>query len=123
MDVIDLKAIETALQIKLPQHYAELVTNYPNELLGTDAEDFALINDSRQLIDENRSVRSGHFYGSRWPNNLLLIGTNGCGDFYVTALNAREFSTGFFDHEQRAFVPHSHSRLEFIEKVLVEQAG
>ena len=123
MDVADIKAIEAALQIKLPQHYAELVTNYPIELLGTEAEDFALINNAKQLIDENHSVRFGHFYGSRWPNNLLLIGTNGCGDFYVTALNATEFSTGFFDHEQRAFLPHSHSRREFIDNVLAEQGG
>ena len=123
MITADIESIEAALRISLPKHYVELVTNYPQELLGTEAEDFALINNAKQLISENHSVRTGPFYGSRWPSNLLLIGTNGCGDFYVTTLEAKGFSTGFFDHEQPAFLPHSNSRQEFIQKILSEQAG
>jgi len=115
-----LQKIETSLGLALPRHYVELITDYPIELLTTDAPDFALLDDADSLIAENRSVRDQPFYGATWPTNFLVIGTNGCGDLYVTKLNGNEFSVGFFDHEKRAFFPHSNSRSELISKLLKE---
>lgn len=121
MDVNEINRIESALEVRLPAYYVELVTNYPKELLGTEAQDFGLLDNPDVIIEENRSVRLGDFYGGKWPANLLVIGINGCGDYYVTKLNDDKFSTGFFDHETPAFFPHSTSRSEFIEKLLAEQ--
>jgi len=104
----------------LPKHYVELVTNYPPELADTEAPDFALLDDPSMVIEENQAVRGKPFYGKVWPENFMVIGTNGAGDLYVTKLNAQSFSTGFFDHEEPAFHPHSQSREEFIEKILKE---
>lgn len=120
MDIKAITQIEAALGVALPQHYVELVTNYPTELLETDAPDFALLDDPKAVIEENMAVRGKPFYGGMWPDNFLIIGTNGCGDLYVTKLNGEEFSTGFFDHEKPAFFPHSASRSEFIEKLREE---
>ncbi|MBI5889718.1 MAG: SMI1/KNR4 family protein [Nitrosomonadales bacterium] len=120
MDIIAIKQIEKALGLTLPQYYVDLVTNYPTELLKSDAPDFALLDDPEVVIAENQAVRGKPFYGGSWPDNLLIIGTNGCGDFYVTKLVGEEFSTGFFDHEIPAFLPHSKSRSEFIAKLLQE---
>jgi len=89
----------SALGIGLPPHYVELVTNYPSELLATDAPDFALLDDPAAVIDENLAIRGKPFYGGVWPVNLIDIGTNGCGDLYVTRLDEKGFSVGFFDHE------------------------
>lgn len=122
MRIEEIKAIEKAVGISLPAHYVELVTNYPGELAETEAPDFALLDSAESLIEENLSVRGKPFYGGTWPDNFFIIGTNGCGDLYVTKLNAKEFSVGFFDHEAPAFFPHSSSRGEFISKVLSEQA-
>ena len=121
MKIEDVQQIEKALGLTLPSHYVELVTNYPNELLGTEAEDFALLNSPQTVIEANSAVRGKPFYRGVWPAGLLVIGENGCGDLYVTKLSATEFSTGFFEHEKPAFLPHSASRSEFIEKLLQEQ--
>ncbi|WP_137718783.1 SMI1/KNR4 family protein [Methylobacillus flagellatus] len=121
MDINGIKNIESALGVKLPAYYVELVTNYPPELLETEAPDFGLLDSPNVIIDENKSVRTGAFYGGQWPAHLFIIGTNGCGDYYVTKLNDEKFSTGFFDHETPAFFPYSKSRSEFIEKLLSEQ--
>ncbi|TAH11351.1 MAG: hypothetical protein EAZ11_09405 [Curvibacter sp.] len=120
MNLAGIKQIETALSIGLPPHYVELVTNYPSELLATDAPDFALLDDPATVIDENLAVRGKPFYGGVWPDNLIVIGTNGCGDLYVTRLDEKGFSVGFFDHEKPAFFPHSNSKAQLIEKLLAE---
>ncbi len=120
MNTDAIAQIEMALGVTLPQHYVELVTNYPPELLETDSPDFALLDSAESVIEENIAVRGKPFYGGIWPENLLVIGTNGCGDLYVTMLNGKEFSSGFFDHEKPAFFPHSNSRSEFIAKLLQE---
>jgi len=120
MDLEAIEKIERALGLKLPAHYVELVTNYPPELVVTDAPDFALLDDPSMVIEENAAVRGKPFYGRVWPENFIIIGTNGCGDLYVTKLNATEFSAGFFDHEVPAFYPHSESREEFVSKLVQE---
>lgn len=120
MDLEEIENIEKALGVRLPAHYIELVTNYPPELLETDAPDFALLDDPSEVISENKAVRGKPFYGRVWPDNFVIIGTNGCGDLYVTKLDAKEFSTGFFDHESPAFYPHSSSRAEFVSKLVQE---
>jgi hypothetical protein len=104
----------------LPSHYVELVSNYPEELLGTNARDFALLDDPVSVIEENISVRGNPFYGGVWPSRYFIIGTNGCGDLYVMNLEDDIFSTGFFDHERPAFLPHARSRAELISKLLQE---
>ena len=123
MDTTAITKIEAALGVKLPDHYIELVTNYPAELEETEAPDFALFDNPDVIISENSAVRGKSFYGGTWPENLFIIGNNGCGDLYVTTLNSNEFSTGFFDHEAPAFFPHSTSRAEFISKIVAEQNG
>ena len=116
----EIKQIELALGVSLPRHYVELITDYPLELLSTDAPDFALMHEPSALIAENKAVIGQPFYGGTWPENFLVIGTNGCGDLYVTKLNGSEFSIGFFDHEVPAFFHHSSSREELVSKLLQE---
>jgi len=120
MNIGEVNQVARALGIVLPRHYIELITNYPIELVATDAPDFGLMDDPAALIEENLAVMGQSFYGGTWPKNLLIIGTNGCGDLYVTKLDGTEFSVGFFDHEVPAFFPHSNSREEFVSKLLQE---
>lgn len=121
MTVTEVQEIERLLGLALPRHYVEMVVNYPSALLGTEAEDFGLLNTPEAVVEQNTEVRNGPFYGAKWPDRYLVIGENGCGDLYVTKLDATEFSVGFFDHEQRAFVPHSSTKEEFVAKLLHEQ--
>ena len=81
MDIEAIRQIEAALGITLPNHYVELVTNYPLELLSADAPDFALLDNPEMVIAENRAVRGKPFYGGIWPDGIFIMGTNGCGDF------------------------------------------
>jgi hypothetical protein len=121
MTLDDIKRIESATGLKLPQCYVEVVTNYPSELLDSDAQDYGLLDDPEVIIEENISVRKNGYFGEKWPERYLIIGQNGCGDYYVTTLNANEFSVGFSDHESMSCNLYANNLAEFIEKYLNDQ--
>ena len=95
----DIDTIETATGIKLPQSYIDAATNYPPELLDTEAPDFGFLNNPQLVIDENLRVRKEGYFGEPWPDQYFIIGQNGCGDYYVVTTSATRFSVGFSDHE------------------------
>lgn len=117
----DIKKIEEETNLKLPTHYIEVITNYPSELLNSDAQDFGLWNSPDEVIEENNTVRKNGYYGEKWPNNYLIIGHNGCGDHYVTVLDGDHFSVGFSDHEEMRCTKYADSLEEFIRKYLTQQ--
>ena len=117
----DIENIEALTNLKLPQSYIDVVTNYPVELLDSDAQDFGLLNSPDEIIEENNSVRKNGYYGEKWPDNYLIIGHNGCGDHFVTVLDATHFSVGFSDHEEMRCTKYADNLNEFISKYLSEQ--
>lgn len=121
MTPTDIEKIEKETGLKLPQGYIDIVTHYPAELLDSDAADFGLLDDPDVIIEENISVRKSGYFGEKWPDHYLIIGQNGCGDYYVTNLNSNEFSVGFSDHEVMACNLYASNLKEFIEKYLSEQ--
>lgn len=117
----DINRIEKETGLKLPECYIEVVTNYPIALLESDAPDFGLLNDPEVIIAENNLVRSDGYFGEQWPDHFLVIGQNGCGDYYVTTLEGIEFSVGFADHETMTCNLYAENITEFIGKYLAEQ--
>ena len=119
MNQKNIAVIEDTLKVKLPGFYVDLLTNYPPALLGTDAEDFALMSSPEAIITENLSVRES-FYGEIWPENFFVVGQNGCGDLYIIKLDAHLLSVSFFDHEKRVFFPYADTKDSLIENLLAE---
>ena len=122
MNKSDIDKIESETGLKLPTSYIEVVTNYPAELLNTDAKDFGLLDDPEVIIEENQSVRTNGYFGEKWPERYIIIGINGCGDYYVTTSECKDFEIGFADHEAMACNLYASSLNEFIEKYTNDQA-
>ncbi|MCQ3827847.1 SMI1/KNR4 family protein [Microbulbifer elongatus] len=120
MNQQEVEFIEEKTGINLPECYKQVVLNYPGELLGTEAEDYELLNDPEVIIEENNEVRNNGYFGESWPAHYFIIGQNGCGDYYVVNLENREFSVGFACHEEMACHPYAASLSEFISKYLQE---
>jgi len=99
----DVWQIERELGITAPGDYRALVTDYPPELFQ-HAADFDLMDDPARVVTMNREVRTGPFYGVRWPGHYFAIGENGCGDYHCLALSRSASPIIFFDHETRTFV-------------------
>ncbi|OEG73026.1 hypothetical protein BEL05_06405 [Shewanella colwelliana] len=121
MTLDDIELIQKRTNIQLPPCYVDIVTNYPVELLETDAQDFGLLDDADEIIEENNTVRKEGYFGEKWPEHYFIIGQNGCGDYYVTNLNSTEFSVGFADHESMSCNLYAEGLSEFIEKYTSEQ--
>ncbi len=117
----DIERIEKETELKFPQCYIDVVTNYPAELLKSDAPDFGLLDDPDEIIMENNDVRSSGYFGQKWTERYLIIGKNGCGDYYVVSQESKEFSVGFADHEAMDCKLYANNLNEFIEKYLSEQ--
>ena len=115
-----IELIEKETGIKLPAGYKHVLLNYPSQLLGTEAEDFCLLNDHLSIIEENTDVKQHGFFGEPWPEHYFVIGINGCGDYYVINHQNEEFAVGFACHEQMACNPYASSLSEFVVKSLDE---
>lgn len=116
----DIARIQEATGITLPQHYVDVVTNYPAELINTEAPDFGLFDDPKQIIEENHSVRKNGYFGEKWPDHYFIIGHNGCGDYYVIITDSTRFTVGFADHEIMACNDFADGLQDFIQKLLQE---
>lgn len=122
MNQDDVKKIEKNTEIKLPEFYKQVLLNYPKELVGTEAEDFGLLNDADVIIYENNDVRRNGYFGEAWPARYFIIGQNGCGDYFVINLNGTTFSVGYACHEKMECIAYAKSLDEFVEKYLAEIA-
>ena len=117
----DIKRIKKETGLNFPKCYIDVIINYPSELLGSDAQDFGLLDDPDEIIEENNDVRESGYFGEKWPERYLIIGKNGCGDYYVITTDSKEFSVGFSDHEAMECNLYASTLKEFIENYTSEQ--
>jgi SMI1 / KNR4 family (SUKH-1) len=115
----DVTSIERELRISVPSDYRALVTDYPPELFQ-HAADFDLMDAPARVVEMNRQVRTGPFYGVTWPAQYFAIGENGCGDYYCLDLSRSSSPVIFFDHEKRSFVERAPSLQEWWPMVVRE---
>ena len=99
----DVDRIESELNIKVPNAYRDLVTNYPEEFYEWGA-DYDLSDSPDRVVEINREVRTEPFYGLKWPDRYFAIGENGCGDYYCLDLQGDFTGVIFFDHEVGQFI-------------------
>jgi hypothetical protein len=118
MTEIELKQIEKALNIKLPSFYYEFMLKYPEYLLETDAQEFVLMNDPNRIIEENVNAKE-NFWGRPLDNNSMVIGENGCGDYYLIKLRNDEKVYTFF-HDDNSFYMVSQNIDEYAKMIIPE---
>lgn len=83
MNTSEINEIESSLEIKLPDDYVEIVTNYPLRF-GQGTCDYFLWDQAEKIISENLRLRKE----GRWNSAWFLIGDDGAGWQHV--VNLRE---------------------------------
>ena len=129
-----LNAIQELTGFPLRDDYKQLLENFPSQLINiTRADDGSereglvssveLMSDSADVLDVNHEVRSGsvmHPDGDdfQWPDQVLVIGENGEGDYYCIDLTGKYPGVLFFDHQLVEYEEITESLDEYVELLL-----
>ncbi|MBE7502771.1 MAG: SMI1/KNR4 family protein [Verrucomicrobiales bacterium] len=120
MTVTDLTKIEQAIGQHLPTSYRDFMTRYPEELASI-AGDFEFLADADRIVQLNDDLRRMPFYqGKSWPDRLLAIGENGCGDYYFLDLRDASGAVLFVDHETMDYQTLASNVEEWAPKLMQE---
>ncbi len=116
-----------------PQPWVSLQLDFPAALRtlqrgdGSTVDEFELTDDLELLLQLNQEVRlepipDGEGLALTWPENLLVIGENGAGDYYCIDINEPDPHVLFFDHHTLDLFDIDETLEGFVE-VLIEQFG
>lgn len=79
------------------------------------------------LIDLNREMRSfvarwlaNDTEDSRWPDDLLIIGRSGCGDYYCVSSSGAFKGIKIYEHEIGAFEHFADDFDSFYESIMID---
>lgn len=119
--------------MELPSHFAIYIRTLANRLASegfsaSDAADIAtheLISDETRLTLLNESVRgfSTHWLAEwnepgSWPEDHIVIGENGAGNYYCISLSGSYAGVLEYDHECKEFVPWADSLEGYYQEVM-----
>src|SRR5437016_6227956 len=108
----DVARIEAELGINLPVHYREFILGYPQSLREAKfaynqepASASFLFDDPQLVIDLNRGMREPGLLvldseTAPWPDEYLIIGGDGGGNYWCIKLGVRSKGVWFFEHEE-----------------------
>jgi hypothetical protein len=93
----DFERIEKELSLSLPVAYREALARpeFQNEAAGF----MEFTGDADEVIGLNLEVRQEGFYGVKWPEQYLVIGEDGAGNYYFTDVNRERPAVFLADHE------------------------
>ena len=130
----ELKQLEDLIELPLPDDYLAVLDNYPkvlktafrgtddDQLLGSVA-DFELIADPKLILAINLESRlcsvldpSGQEFF--WPNQLVVIGETGAGDYYCLDASCEHEGVFLFDHQPVEFEMVAESLQEFVDALV-----
>ena len=130
----ELQQLEDLIELPLPDDYLAVLNNYPTLLRtasrGTDDDqlvgsvaDFELIADPAHVLEINLESRlcsvldpSGlEFF---WPNQLVVIGETGAGDYYCLDASGEHEGVFLFDHQPVEFEIVAESLQEFVDALV-----
>ncbi len=107
----DLKAVERALEIHLPEAYCSLVLSKP---FKKHPELQVLFTDRSRLLEANQRARQGE-----WPRRCLVVGTDLAGNDYFVDLESPDLSIYLRLHEKSTglFEARVSSLEDFVDTV------
>lgn len=126
-----LLLLEEMCETVIPAEYLQLLNSYPPELRmanraddGSDAEgtvpDVEFFASSSEILKINQEVRQGTILDPegqefRWPDQLLVIGETGDGDYYCLDTDGEHEGVLQFRHYSVEFEVIADSLNEFVE--------
>ena len=129
-----LQQLEAMCGAKLPHEYVEMIGNFPQQLrdlprsesgdesegLVSQVEFIACLND---VLEINQEVRKDSIAGPdgqlfEWPEQLLVIGENGEGDYYCIDTDKEHEGVLQYRHQTLEFEQISESINEFVELLM-----
>lgn len=125
---MNLKLIESELNISLPGFYNSAIQNYPFK--PVDHLDFVednLVKNSDWIIDNNSSLRSSTFFGRQWPQAYFAFGHDGFGNYFFLNLKENDPTIYFADHDEDVslndlpYLEYCSSMEEYISMGLEDQ--
>lgn len=134
MAAINVELIEDRLGVKLPNAYRKLLIDYPQSLhdtkldLGWKQEPISereLYGDAERIICANVDQRrlSTQWFSDDiepWPDHMLVIGDDQCGNYWCLDLRDSDDRVVFYDHDAGGFQDDSDSLAEYVEKTIRE---
>lgn len=123
--------LEHLCDAQLPAEYIQLMKSYPSILAaacradsGNDSEGFVseveLFSSLEDVLEINREVRAVSILDPegqefRWPDQLLVIGETGDGDYYCVDLDGEHTGVLQFRHHAVEFEVIADSLEEFVD--------
>jgi hypothetical protein len=114
----DVARIETALGHPLPAEYRDFLRRHADEVRRIkESLPFRVVlwTDPDDIIRENREARKyadamtiGED-GEPWPDEFLVVGTNGGGDFWFVDRSGAKWGLWFWQHEDQEIEEHYES--------------
>ncbi|NGN96572.1 SMI1/KNR4 family protein [Grimontia sp. S25] len=109
MDFEGLRAIEEKLNLKLPSEYVNFILSYP-KLPDSEEQKYleeTIFRDSETVIRDNEFFRDELLelvqetfdITLAWGKHFLLVGSDGCGNYYFLDTTRTPAPVHFFDHE------------------------
>lgn len=125
---MNLKFIESELNISLPDFYHSAIKNYPFKAIDDlDFVEDSLVRDAKWIIKNNTELRSSTFFGKEWPHHYFVCGHDGFGNFFFLNLNENDQTIYFADHEEDVslddlpYLEYSSTMAEYISMNLEDQ--
>lgn len=131
MNAEDVAQLEAAFGCSLPAQYLEVLQNYPVALRhanramdNSDAEgtvpEVDLLRDVPSVIEINLEARSHPMVAPdgieyAWPDQFMIIGETGSGDYYCIDLNGEVEGVMQYNHQAVEFEVIADSMSDFIE--------
>ena len=128
------RELEQLCDAPLPIDYLELLKSYPSTLAsarraddGSDSEgcvaDVEFLARSEEILEINQEVRHGSILDPegqefRWPDQLLVIGETGDGDYYCVDTDGEHDGVLQFLHYAVEFESIADSLNDFVEMLL-----
>ncbi|MCT4623571.1 MAG: SMI1/KNR4 family protein, partial [Schleiferiaceae bacterium] len=106
----EIERFEKTIKKKLPQWYAHFLMSYPEDLVRLGApyntvSELSLPNNLDRLIELDKY--------DDLPNNILIIGEDGLGNFYYVLLDHMDTRIYLFDHEAPTFLDDRQLTIDY----------
>lgn len=125
MTEADLVKIESALGYSLPAHYRTFILQHGNEIRRIENAlplRSVLYTDPEEMIDANNFSRTGDVFRLGegqlpWPENYLLVATDGGGDYWYVHRDGADPGVWFWSHESCETKRDSASLDDYLKKL------
>jgi hypothetical protein len=116
MTETDVNRIESLLTITLPSDYRQFLLAYPKDM-PADSARHEIFESADAIIGHTEELRAGLLPETSWPDDMLVIGDSGCGDFYCLDLSEEPPSVVCWNHETGEFEFTASSINQWYRKV------